>query len=487
MTFCEIIKIILAKIIQPKENVCSIRLYLTGTGLMRKKKSKKNTDQQPNDKAARPLAVGMRRALQLLGRSQWWGEEELRRYQFRLLRPLLLHAFETVPYYQQQFAAAGLRPEAITAENWSRVPILSREALQVNTLLSSRVPREHGRIFETQTSGSTGQPVTVSCTERTNFYWQVFAVRDHLWHQRNLAGVLASIRRFSAPNRLPEEGGRTPNWGPATAALFKTGPAVLLDIGTEVGRQLQWLVRHNPDYLLTYPSNLAALIERSAYEGVTMAGLKEVRTIGEVVSAELRVACREVWGVKLVDTYSSQELGYIATQCPGHAHYHVQSENVLVEVLDEQGQACRAGETGRLVITSLHNYATPLIRYEIRDYAELGAACACGRGLPVINRIMGRRRNLITLPSGEKRWPLVGFSRYAEVLPIRQFQFVQQTVDRIEMRLVVEGKMTGQQEDRLRGIICEALGWPFTISFTPVDVIPQGPGGKFEEFISLLS
>jgi phenylacetate-CoA ligase len=104
----------------------------------------------------------------------------------------------------------------------------------------------------------------------------------------------------------------------------------------------------------------------------------------------------------MVDMYTCQEAGYLALQCPDHPHYHVQSENVLLEVVDDQGLPCAPGEVGRVLVTSLNNFATPLIRYEIGDYAEVGAACSCGRGLPVLKRIMGRYRNLLTLPDGTR-------------------------------------------------------------------------------------
>ena len=124
-------------------------------------------------------------------------------------------------------------------------------------------------------------------------------------------------------------------------------------------------------------------------------GLREVRTLGEASTPDLRALCREAWGVPLVDVYSAEEVGYIALQCPEHEHYHVQAESVLVEILDERGAPAPPGETGRVVVTDLHNFAMPLVRYEIGDYAEVGEPCACGRGLPVLRRIVGRVRNML--------------------------------------------------------------------------------------------
>jgi phenylacetate-CoA ligase len=87
--------------------------------------------------------------------------------------------------------------------------------------------------------------------------------------------------------------------------------------------------------------------------------------------------------------YSANETGYLALQCPLSGHYHVQSETVLVEVLDEVGRACRPGETGAVVVTPLQNFAMPLLRYSLGDFAEVGSPCACGRHLPVLKEILG--------------------------------------------------------------------------------------------------
>ena len=426
--------------------------------------------------------------LQHLSRSQWWGPEQMRDHQFRRLRPLLAHAAATVPFYQQRFRAAGLDPTTITPDNWSQVPLLTRSDLQEQELLSSRLPPEHGRTFPTQTSGSTGQPVRVINTDFTNFFWRALTVRDHLWHRRDLHAKIAVIR-YSPDLEIPPEGIMGRNWGGIGNAPPGRGVSVLHSVRTPIDLQLAWLAGHNPDYLLTYPSNLAALLEACPDRASTMPNLREVRTISETLSPELRARCREDWQVKVTDTYSSQEAGYIALQCPEQPqHYHLQSESLLVEVLDDQGAPCSPGEIGRVVLTALNNYATPLIRYEIRDYAEAGPeSCSCGRGLALLNRVVGRRRNMLVLPSGEKCWPITGFPRYREVAPIRQFQFIQHSLEEVEMKLVCDRPLAAEDERRLTEIIRAGLGYPFAIRFTPMALIPQAPSGKFEEFISLVA
>ena len=108
------------------------------------------------------------------------------------------------------------------------------------------------------------------------------------------------------------------------------------DITKPVREQLDWLVELDPDYLLTFPSNLAALVRRSEDTGLRPASLRGVSTMSEVLDPPVRSACEKVWGVSVSDAYSAQEMGVIALQCPEQPHYHVQAENVLVEVLGEQ-------------------------------------------------------------------------------------------------------------------------------------------------------
>jgi phenylacetate-CoA ligase len=254
-----------------------------------------------------------------------------------------------------------------------------------------------------------------------------------------------------------------------------------------VAEQAEWLLRRNPFYLLTYPTNLIALLDEFQRIGRFPSALREVRTIGETVSASLRSRCEDEFGIRTVDLYSAQEVGAIALQCPMSGLYHVQSESVIVEVLNDDGMPCGEGEVGRIVLTDLHNFATPIIRYEIRDYAEVGSACPCGRGLPTLTRILGRRRNMVTLPDGSQHWPSVGFHAFRDIAPIRQYQAVQHSVDTVEMKLVVDEPLTRDQEALLCTVIQGALGYPFTLKFSYHHAeLPKTRGGKFEEFMSMI-
>ncbi len=137
-----------------------------------------------------------------------------------------------------------------------------------------------------------------------------------------------------------------------------------------------------------------------------------------------------------------------------------------------------------MIVTSLHNFATPLVRYELGDYAEVGSECGCGRGLPVLTRIMGRVRNVLVLADGRRYWPNFGSRGLNEIAPVLQHQFVQKAYDVIEARLVTAQPLTPQQEEALRRHIQSRLPVSFDIRFTYVDGIPRSAGGKFEDFMS---
>jgi phenylacetate-CoA ligase len=227
---------------------------------------------------------------------------------------------------------------------------------------------------------------------------------------------------------------------------------------------------------VSFPSNLAALAEYCLERGIQLAGLAEVRTIGEMLTHEQRALFERAWRAKVIDIYTCEEAGYLALQCPTATHYHVQSENVILELVD-----------GEVLITTLHNFATPLIRYELGDFAEAGAPCGCGRGLPVISRLRGRRRNRLRLPDGRSEFPYLGEHgqiAHATGVQVRQFQFIQRSVEEVEVKLVTDRAFTNAETQAVQRLVQGNLGYPFRITVTRCEEIPKGPRGKYEEFVS---
>lgn len=430
-------------------------------------------------------AVALRAFQWRLEASQWLPPEKISLWQRRQLGALMVHASAHSAYYRRLLSGLPRNFTQDATVSLHDIPILTRDTLQGDyaEICAEAWPAHHGPAGETQTSGSTGQPVKVKRTGLCQMHWLALTLRDHLWHKRDFNASMAVIRAPVGPGG--EKAGSMPTWGEAVGVMARSGSTHFLPISTDVNRQAEWLAQLNPGYLLTYPTNLAELL-RVAEEGrLPLPELRGIRTIGETLPESVRSQCLRLFGVPVTDLYSSQELGIVALQCPTSGLYHIQSENVLVEILSETGEPCRPGEVGRVVVTDLHNFATPLIRYELRDYAEVGPPCSCGRGLPTLRRILGRRRNMVVLPDGKRHWPLVGFQQFLEAVPaLKQYQLIQRTPRQIDARFVVGEKITPEQEDILTHVIQDALGYPFDLRYDYSSrELPRSSGGKFEEFI----
>ncbi|MCC7485124.1 MAG: phenylacetate--CoA ligase family protein [Burkholderiales bacterium] len=415
-----------------------------------------------------------------LERSQWWTPERLAERQLVQLRRLLEHAGAHVPLYRERFARAGFDPRAgVTWDAFRRLPLLERHEIQETgeALCSEAPPPRHGRIRTAHTSGSTGRPISVRVSEATGFYWRVFSVREHLWRDRDFYARYAMIDTGAAD-------GEYRGWDAALGAAFWTGAIVTLGSERPIAEQARWLLRRSPAYLQTYPSNLAGLARYFVDHGLLLPRLREARTYGEVLPGDTRALARRAWGVPVTDFYSCRELGPIALQCPRYEHLHVQSESVVVEVLDDAGEPCPPGAVGRVVLTGLTGYAMPLVRYAIGDYAEVGPPCPCGRGLPVLRRVLGRQRNLVTLPDGSRHWPTFPAEGWLAVAPVRQLRLVQRSVTHIEVEYTAPRTLAPGEQQRLAQWLCGRLGHSFRIAFTRVAAIARAPNGKFEDFVS---
>ncbi len=424
-----------------------------------------------NDVRAR-LALLLRR----LEQSQWHTPEVLATGQLRQLGALAAHLEAHSPAFRASLRGAALGPsDLLSAGGLQRLPVLTRRALRsAADFYCDALPEGHGPSYENQTSGSTGEPVMVRRTAVNGLDWLATTMRDHLWHQRDFRLRFCTIRTHI------EELAVTQDWGPPVNWLFASGPLLGIPIAADIGRQVELIREFKPDFLLLYPSSLAGIVSH----GMRLPSVREILTVGETLSPETREAAQKLFGVAVKDSYSSQELGTIAIQCPTSGLYHVMAETLIVEVLKGDGTTCREGELGRVVATDLRNFATPLVRYDIGDVAQVGPSCPCGRGLPTLSRIFGRERNLLLMPDGTRHWPFLGAAKLREIEPLMQFQFIQDSRDTIELRLVTRRPLRPEEECDLTVRVQKALGFAFQVRFTYFPTrIPTGPNGKFEEFV----
>jgi phenylacetate-CoA ligase len=360
------------------------------------------------------------------------------------------------------------------------MPILRRQTVRERRGELTTRPQGHGAVHAIHTSGSTGEPVLIEQTDAAQHFARALIVRDHLWQGRDFSRKAAAIRA-----KL-ERGARAGWWSGMVNSAFLTGDIATLSSGADVAEQLDWLVAERPDYLYTYPGNARALALLSRKTGRVPEGLKQVICIASALPPGLRELVREVWGAKVIDHYSCEEFGSLALQCPENEHLHIQAEHVYVEVLRQDGTPCAPGEVGRVVCTGLHNFAMPLIRYELGDYAEVGPPCSCGRGLPVLRSIAGRARNMAVDPTGRRFWPNVNVKEWLEVAPLRQWQVVQVAPGDLEVRVVANRDLRGDEEAAIRALLEKKLGYPYAVTVRRLDELPRAAGGKYEDFLSLL-
>jgi phenylacetate-CoA ligase len=162
-------------------------------------------------------------------------------------------------------------------------------------------------------------PIAVRQTNLVNLWWFAFHLRDLAWCGLDLRGSMAVIRGLGASGAEHDramQGYKQACWNEQFPRLFENGPAYVMDIHQDPRRQLQWLLRVQPDYLLSYPPNLEYLAGLLTESGQRLHNLKTILAIGETLTAEAGAAIAAGFGVPVQNTYSCVEAGYLASPCP---------------------------------------------------------------------------------------------------------------------------------------------------------------------------
>lgn len=416
---------------------------------------------------------------ELLEESQWWTLEQIESRQAQALARIVDHHSQHNESFKQRLAEQNLTAADVsTLEGLKQLtPLTKRDIQTAKDFNSSAIPPSHLPIRKSQTSGRTGQHVTIIKTEMNHRFFCAMMFREHDWLKHDYTHRLASVR--ANYNQYEE----SPNWGGPAAEMFESGPAIGIPLNIGVRQQLDYLNKFNPDMLTVHAGVLAAMCSIWEAEGYTL-NLKKIKNIGETLSDELRQRVKQITGVDMYDQYSSSEVGLISIECPGTGLQHIMSETLLVEVLDEAGNQCQPGELGRVVVTDFYNTVSPLIRYDIGDYAEVGGACTCGRHLPTLKRIAGRVRGLFRKVNGDRFWPTAGQHVTPSIVKINQWQIIQHSLEDIEYKVVTDLPLTKEQHDKLLEVFKGKLGFDCIRITEYRTQLPTD--GKYEESICLI-
>lgn len=422
--------------------------------------------------------------IDVLEQTQWWSLAQIHEHQEQQLKKVVRHHAAHNTWFKQRLKDQGLSANKIwTLEGLTQLrPFVKKDIQQAGkSLLTAVIPPDHNPMVTSQTSGSTGEPVVMYKTTHNMVFWHAHVIRDHRWYNRDYSGKMTAIR--ATMREIIED---APNWGGPVAMLYGSGPAQGMPVNTDLDKLIELLVKFQPNIIIIHAGVLTGLVTEWERTGFPLTELKHIKNVGDTVHDSLRERVKALTGLDIEDNYSSSEVGAIAIQCPVSGLFHTMSENLIVEVLDEAGNACRPGEVGRVVITDLENAAAPVIRYDIGDYAEVGEPCTCGRHLPTLKRILGRERGLFVRANGTRFWPTAGQKRIEKVINMRQWQMIQHSLTDIEYRIVTDEPLTEEQHSKLTEIVNDNLGFTNEVRVVRFENSLPLFNGKYEESVCLV-
>ena len=422
--------------------------------------------------------------------TQWLGAAELEQRQLIQFRALLDHCQQHVPYYRELLARQSIESASIESMNdLRRIPLLSRRIWQehFDQFCADQLPQGTLALDEDRTSGTSGMPVRVLKTSLFYVWWLAFYLRDLEWSDLRPSGTMASIRatlKTGAELKRLLQGQRMPCWNPILEPLLETGPLYGMDIRQDPRRQIEWLQEVNPDYLLSHTSNLELLASMLLDEPRRFPRLSAIQAISETLTDEAQTKIETAFRAPVKNLYSCAEAGYLASPCPAGHGLHVHAENVILEILDDADQPCQSGETGRVVLTILHNFRTPFIRYDIGDVATLAPMpCQCGRGLPLLTRVHGKVRPHFRLAGGRWKHSSDLVHAITTVGGHHQHQVVQKAIDHVIVRIVPNCAWTGDHNQRLIQAVRVFFESPVNVQLELKERLEPLPGGKLQSMV----
>jgi len=377
---------------------------------------------------------------QRLERTQWCSLDELEALQHAELVRLLEHSYERVPYYREQMQARGLGPSDFRSlEDLNELPLLTREEA-TRCFEARKATTLHAPVIDKATSGTTGRPLVFAYDRGSEYWRQATKLRGYGWAgyrpgDRSLHyWGSATVQAPGLPQRAKMSLDR---WVRREHYVYCTDRSE-----QRLGEVVETIRKLRPTVMVCYAQAGAALARY-----VNERGCRDWPDISVIAAAERlfptdRESMSKAFGPQVFETYGNREVMLIAAECEAHQGMHLSMENLIVElVVRDGGRTRRAepGELGEVVITDLHNYGAPFIRYVTGDLALAAPRerCACGRALARLERVEGRTTE--TLRDGQGRavsglFFNVLFAALAD--KVREFQVVQHKDRAIDLKLV---------------------------------------------------
>lgn len=414
-------------------------------------------------------------------KNQWFSETELQELQSNKLKSLIQHAYENVPYYNKVMRNKKLRPDDInTLEDLHKLPILTREDVKQNAkaLISKAYPKKllrHGH-----TSGTTGSPL--------DFHYDIQTCVIHLvavWRQKYWAGMKYgdAIATFQGRLIVPLNQSEPPFW----RKNFLNNQLFFSSFHLQeknLPHYFNKLEKDKIQFIEGYPSNLYILALYLLKKKQTFP-MKAVLTSSETLFENQREAIEKAFQCKIFDYYGMAERAVFASECPKHNGHHLNSDYSIAEFLDSNDEPVKKGILGRIVATSLYNYAMPFIRYQTNDScSQKIEQCSCGRNFPLMDDVATKNESIVTLPDGRLISPSVLTHPFKPMHNIIESQIIQEQIDQLLVRIVKSEHYSDNEEKKLVAAFNERLGDQVTITIEYVNSIHKTKDGKFKWVIS---
>ncbi|MEZ5543297.1 MAG: hypothetical protein R3F42_14845 [Pseudomonadota bacterium] len=397
------------------------------------------------------------------------------------LQTLLHHAYQYVPLFREKLNAQHA-PRVEDLSDLKYVPLLTKQEIQSDAE-RCRSNQPLGRLISKTTGGSTGQPVTIYKT-RSAWLWELAATwRGYGWAGIDIGDPQA--RFWGVP--LHKDARLQARLTDFVCHRYRCSAFAFDE--ADLARYLRELNRFRPAWFYGYVSMLSEFADYvlSSPERWRLA-LTCVITTSEVLTQTVREKLSQAFHAPVFNEYGCGELGTIAHECEAGS-MHISEENMLVEILDGD-RVCSPGEMGEIVVTELNNYAMPLIRYRTGDFGSISAgSCSCGRTLAVLEGLYGRAYDMVRTRRGQSfhgEFMIYIFENIKRrQAGIKQFQVVQQDLDRFLVRIVPEQGYGPAVESEITREIRANVDPDANVLFEQVSAIERAASGKMRVIVGM--
>lgn len=404
------------------------------------------------------------------------------KWQRAQLRNLLQHAHRRSAFWRDRIGD----PERAKLES---LPVLSRADVidQVKSEGSLVGPEDKLRVKKHASSGSSGFPVEFYVTEMNAGYGSARFLAQYFIEGRDLTLNRTRIKhlKFQDVKRLglTSENGFTvemaETWLGQLGQVFKGGGHKLVKYWhPERKTVLAELARHPLGYFGALPSYVESLFVNESLDFLKAHGAALFIPIGEGVHDALRARFAEA-GIRISGGYSAEETGGIAHECPERpAVYHVMHSNVIVEADEKRAVACGGRRLTPLLVTCLHSYATPLIRYDLNDLGVVEHTCECGHDGVTLSHISGRAKALLSHADGRLTLFLLRPFDLMKIAPFHEHRVRQTAIDELVLEIAGGPALTAQQIDQYAELLRGHADDDFKVEVRRVEAIDWGGSHK---------